>query len=117
VGGVGRVPGRSEAARSRALQVELYRDSVGKVAAVEYGKYYPILTHGEKTLNRALVRLSALCGLDALYSICGTRGMTHAAEQVDEVAACVYKKMIEYVVVGIGYRFRVNMTAEDCVVE
>jgi hypothetical protein len=43
--------------------------------------------------------------------------MTHAAEQVDEVAARVYKKMIEYVVVGIGYRFRVNMTAEDCVVE
>jgi hypothetical protein len=29
----------------------------------------------------------------------------------------VWKKMIEYVIVGIELRYRVNMTAEDCGIE
>lgn len=41
----------SQAARSRALHVELYPDSVRKVAAVENCKRYSILTHG--TVNQA----------------------------------------------------------------
>jgi hypothetical protein len=106
---VGAHSSNDEAARSRALHVELYPDSVRKVAAVENCKRYSILTllyFNAWNCKSNARPVSALCAVSA-----------HATVPVGHVQPSERMNSMKWLLVCIGLIYGVNMTAEYYVIE
>jgi hypothetical protein len=106
---VGAHSSNDEAARSRALHVELYPDSVRKVAAVENCKRYSILTllyFNAWNCKSSARPVSALCTVSA-----------HATVPVGHVQPSERMNSMKWLLVCIGLIYGVNMTAEYYVIE